>query len=127
MAKEVLGQFDPASTAIVAETQDLLRLALRRRDRPTIPVSGTSGAGMEAALVTLVEPGALALAAENGRFGLLFEEIAGHAGLRRVPVRSEDSILKASCTPCGTQAGAGCVRGIPLDTRNAVAACSDTS
>src|SRR5262249_35665045 len=57
MAAEVVGQFDPAFTAIMGETQDLLRQVFRSRNRCTFPVSGTSRAGMEAAVVSLIEPG----------------------------------------------------------------------
>ena len=80
MAQDLLGQFDPAFTVIMEETQAELRRLFQTRNRGTFPVSGTSRAGMEAAVVSLVEPGEVVLAVENGRFGRLFEEIARRAG-----------------------------------------------
>jgi aspartate aminotransferase-like enzyme len=80
MATALVGQFDPAFTRLMEETQDLLRRTFRTRNRYTFPVSATSRAGMEAAVVSLVEPGSPVLVVENGRFGLLFEDIAERAG-----------------------------------------------
>jgi aspartate aminotransferase-like enzyme len=88
MATPLVGQFDPAFTALMEETQELLRRAFRTRNRSTFPVPGTSRAGMEAAVVSLVEPGERVLVVENGRFGLLFEEIARRAGAEVAVVRT---------------------------------------
>jgi aspartate aminotransferase-like enzyme len=88
MATGLVGQFDPAFTSLMGETQDLLRQVFRTRNRATFPVPGTSRAGMEAAVVSLVEPGARVVVVENGRFGLLFEEIARRAGADVAVVRT---------------------------------------
>jgi (S)-ureidoglycine---glyoxylate transaminase len=88
MATGLVGQFDPSFSALMAETQELLRRAFRTRNRATFPVPGTSRAGMEAAVVSLVEPGERVLVVENGRFGLLFEEIARRAGAEVATVRA---------------------------------------
>ena len=88
MATGLVGQFDPAFTALMAETQDRLRHVFRTRNRSTFPVPGTSRAGMEAAVVSLVEPGERVVVVENGRFGLLFEEIARRAGAEVTVVRA---------------------------------------
>jgi aspartate aminotransferase-like enzyme len=63
----------------MAETQELLRRVFRTGYRAAFPVPGTSRAGQEAAVVSLVEPGERVLVIENGRFGLLFEEIPRRA------------------------------------------------
>jgi aspartate aminotransferase-like enzyme len=88
MATGLVGQFDPAFTALMGETQELLRQVFRTRNRSTFPVPGTSRAGMEAAVVSLVEPGERVLVVENGRFGLLFEEIARRAGAEVTVLRT---------------------------------------
>jgi len=88
MATGLVGQFDPAFTALMSETQDLLRQVLATRNRATFPVPGTSRAGMEAAVVSVVEPGERVVVVENGRFGLLFEEIARRAGADVAVVRA---------------------------------------
>src|SRR5262249_35676871 len=56
MAQDVLGQFDRAFTAMMIETQALLREVFQTKNGRTFPVSATSRAGMEAAVVSLVEP-----------------------------------------------------------------------
>ena len=88
MATGIVGQFDPAFTALMADTQDRLRQVFRTRNRSTFPVPGTSRAAMEAAVVSLVEPGERVVVVENGRFGLLFEEIARRAGAEVTVVRA---------------------------------------
>jgi aspartate aminotransferase-like enzyme len=88
MATGLVGQFDPAFTALMSETQDLLRQVFVTRNRATFPVPGTSRAGMEAAVVSAIEPGERVLVVENGRFGLLFEEIARRAGADVTVVRA---------------------------------------
>jgi aspartate aminotransferase-like enzyme len=88
MAADLVGQFDPAFTTLMAETQDLLRQVLRTTSPRTFPVPGTGRAGMEAAVVSLVEPGDPVLVVENGRFGLLFEDIARRAGAEVALVRA---------------------------------------
>ena len=88
MASPLVGQFDPAFTALMSETQDLLRRVFRTRNRATFPVPGTSRAGMEAAVVSVLEPGEHVLVVENGRFGVLFEDIARRAAAEVTPVRA---------------------------------------
>ncbi len=46
MATPLVGQFDPAFTALMGETQELLRRVFRTRNRATFPVPGTSRAGL---------------------------------------------------------------------------------
>src|SRR5574342_956485 len=88
MATGLVGQFDPAFTALMSETQESLRRVFQTRNRSTFPVPGTRRDGMEAAVVSLVEPGERVIVAENGRFGLLFEEIARRAGAEVTVVRT---------------------------------------
>ena len=57
MATPLLGQFDPEFTSIMSEVMALSRLAFQTANARTFPVSGTGRAGLEAALVSLVEPG----------------------------------------------------------------------
>src|SRR3954462_48782 len=76
MATPLLGQFDPEFTAIMNEVMDLSRFVFQTANARTYPVSGTGRAGMEAALVSLIEPGDRVVVGECGRFGLLLIEIA---------------------------------------------------
>ena len=89
MATPLLGQFDPAFTAIMTEVMELSRFVFETTNERTYPVSATGRAGMEAALVSLIEPGDRVVVGECGRFGLLLLEIAERCGAKVVPVRGE--------------------------------------
>ena len=89
MATPLLGQFDPEFTAIMNDVMDLSRFVFQTANARTFPVSGTGRAGMEAALVSLIEPGDRVVVGECGRFGLLLIEIAERCGAKVVPVRGE--------------------------------------
>jgi (S)-ureidoglycine---glyoxylate transaminase len=89
MATPLLGQFDPEFTAIMNEVMTLSRVVFQTENVRTYPVSGTGRAGMEAALVSLLEPGDRVIVGECGRFGLLLIEIAERCGADVVAVRAE--------------------------------------
>jgi (S)-ureidoglycine-glyoxylate aminotransferase len=89
MATPLLGQFDPEFTAIMNEVMTLSRVVFQTANPRTYPVSGTGRAGMEAALVSLIEPGDRVVIGECGRFGLLLIEIAERCGAEVVAVRGE--------------------------------------
>ena len=89
MSAPLLGQFDPDFTRIMSEVMALCRFAFQTEGVGTFPVSGTGRAALEAAVVSLVEPGERVVVGECGRFGLLLTEIARRAGAEVVPVRGE--------------------------------------
>ena len=89
MSTPLLGQFDPEFTAIMGEVVELSRFAFQTANERAFPVPGTGRAGLEAAIVSLVEPGDRVVVAECGRFGLLMIEIAERCGAEVVPVRGE--------------------------------------
>jgi (S)-ureidoglycine-glyoxylate aminotransferase len=89
MAAPLLGQFDPDFTAIMNEVMALTRFAFQTQNARAFPVPGTGRAGLEAAIVSLVEPGDRVVVGECGRFGLLLIEIAERCGAEVVPVRAE--------------------------------------
>ncbi len=89
MAAPVLGQFDPAFTAIMTEVMDLGRQVFRTRNPRTFSISGTGRAGMEAAIASLVEPGDRVLVANCGRFGDLFADLAKRYGAQVNQVTAE--------------------------------------
>ena len=75
MSADMLGQFDPEMTAYMTETMALYRQVFETQNRWTFLIDGTARAGIEAALVSLIEPGAKVLIVRSGRFGLLLTEI----------------------------------------------------
>ena len=102
MSAPLLGQFDPEFTAVMNEVMELLRQVFQTRNERAFPVPGTGRAGLEAAMVSLLEPGDRVVIGECGRFGLLMIEIAERCGADVVPVRAEwgriiepDAITKA--------------------------------
>ncbi|RXZ66842.1 pyridoxal-phosphate-dependent aminotransferase family protein [Agromyces albus] len=80
MSAQLIGQYDPAMTAYMNETMELYRGVFRTSNAATLLVDGTSRAGIEAAIVSLVAPGDRVLVPIFGRFGHLLAEIAGRAG-----------------------------------------------
>ncbi|GAA4176928.1 pyridoxal-phosphate-dependent aminotransferase family protein [Gryllotalpicola koreensis] len=80
MSAALVGQYDPVMTEYMAETQELYREVFRTRNAATLLVDGTSRAGIEAALVSLVSPGDRVLVPIFGRFGFLLQEIAERCG-----------------------------------------------
>jgi len=57
MSAQVVGYFDPVMIGIAGEIGRLLRLAFGTSNGATFPISGTGTAGMEAALINMLEPG----------------------------------------------------------------------
>ncbi|WNV79045.1 alanine--glyoxylate aminotransferase family protein [Bacillus atrophaeus] len=82
MGTPVVGQFDPAFTNIMNETMAMLRELFQTENRWAYPIDGTSRAGIEAVLASVIEPGDSVLIPIYGRFGLLLTEIAERYGAK---------------------------------------------
>src|SRR3954452_7418793 len=80
MGMPLLGHLDPEFVALMDETQVLLRHVFQTENRPTMAVSGTGSAGMEAVVVNLIEPGDKMLVCVNGVFGGRMVDVAERAG-----------------------------------------------
>jgi (S)-ureidoglycine-glyoxylate aminotransferase len=80
MSADLLGQFDPEFTAYMNETMALYRRVFMTENRWSFLIDGTARAAIEAALVSLIEPGATVLVVRSGRFGLLLTEIVERIG-----------------------------------------------
>ena len=89
MSTPVVGHLDPSFIEVMDETQELLREVLGTRNRMTIPISGTGSAGMEAAMVNLVEPGDRVVVGIAGVFGQRLAEQARRNGAEVVTVEAE--------------------------------------
>src|SRR6187402_1793200 len=76
MSAPFVGQYDPFMTAAMTDTQALYRSVWATRNDATVLIDGTSRAGIEAAIVSLVRPGDRVLVPVFGRFGHLLAEIA---------------------------------------------------
>jgi (S)-ureidoglycine-glyoxylate aminotransferase len=80
MSMPMLGQFDPAFTAYMNDTMELIRRVYRTTNQWSLLVDGTARAGIEAILVSLIAPGDKVLVPIFGRFGHLLGEIASRCG-----------------------------------------------
>lgn len=80
MASPVIGHLDPEFIALMDDVSEMLRKVFMTRNRVTFPVSGTGSAGMEAALVNLIEPGDSVVIGVNGVFGGRMADAARRAG-----------------------------------------------
>jgi len=89
MSADLLGQFDPEMTTLMNETMALYRDVFRTKNRWTFLIDGTARAGIEAALVSLIEPRSRVLIVRSGRFGLLLTEIVERIGADYITVDAE--------------------------------------
>jgi alanine-glyoxylate transaminase/serine-glyoxylate transaminase/serine-pyruvate transaminase len=109
MLSPVVGHLDPDFVSVMDDIKKLLRIVFQTTNEMTFPVSGTGSAGMEAALVNLIEEGDEVVVGVNGVFGERAADAAERLGgkVRRVeaewgmivePARLE-AALKAGSSP----------------------------
>lgn len=89
MAVPTIGHLDPEYLRIMDETRRMLREVFRTRNEMTLAVSGTGSAGMEAAVVNLIEPGDEMIVCVNGVFGTRMRDVAQRAGAAVHSVEAE--------------------------------------
>jgi alanine-glyoxylate transaminase/serine-glyoxylate transaminase/serine-pyruvate transaminase len=80
MGASLLGHLDPSFLGVMDDVRAMLREVFKTANTATLPVSGTGTAGMEAALVNVLEPGDTIVVATNGFFGDRLAEIASRTG-----------------------------------------------
>jgi alanine-glyoxylate transaminase/serine-glyoxylate transaminase/serine-pyruvate transaminase len=80
MAQPTVGHLDPVCLEVMDSVRRKLRQVFRTQNELTLAVSGTGTAGMECALVNLIEPGDKVLICTNGYFGERMVEIASRTG-----------------------------------------------
>jgi alanine-glyoxylate transaminase/serine-glyoxylate transaminase/serine-pyruvate transaminase len=97
LGRPLLGHLDPLFLKILDEVAERLRTVFDTTNRMTFAVSGTGSAGMEAALVNVLEPGDEVIVGVNGVFGGRMSEVASRAGAKVVRVEAEwGRIIEAS-------------------------------
>lgn len=89
MSYPILGQFDPEFTQLMNETMEMLRELFATSNEWAFPVDGTSRSGIEAVMVSLIEPGDTVLIPIYGRFGHLLVEIARRCGGHVITIEKE--------------------------------------
>ena len=88
MAAPLLGHLDPLFLQCMDDVQSLLRYVFETENRVTIPISATGSAGMEAALVNVIEPGDEVVVCINGVFGQRMRDIIERAGATPIVVEA---------------------------------------
>ncbi len=76
MSSQLIGQYDPAMTDYMNQVMALYRGVFRTENPRTMLIDGTSRAGIEAVLLSIIRPGDKVLVPVFGRFGHLLCEIA---------------------------------------------------
>src|SRR5262245_30418250 len=110
MAAPLLGHLDPLFLQCMDDVQSLLRYVFETENRVTIPISATGSAGMEAALVNVIEPGDDVVVSINGVFGERMRDIIERAGAKPVVVEAkwgealDVSKIKAALDSCKPRA-----------------------
>ncbi len=80
ISSALIGQYDPVMTGYMNQVQALYRDLLATKNEQTMLVDGTARAGIEAVLVSVLQPGDKVLVPVIGRFGHLLCEIAQRVG-----------------------------------------------
>ena len=80
LSTPMVGHLDPAFLGIMDDVQRLLRQIFQTTYPFTIAVSGTGSAGMEAAIINVVEPGDSVIVGVNGVFGTRLATVVERCG-----------------------------------------------
>lgn len=89
MSRPLVGHLDPEFLVLMDEIQEMLRAVFQTSNRMTFAIPGTGSAGMEAAMVNLVEPGDRVVVGVAGVFGQRLAEQARRNGAAVVTVETE--------------------------------------
>ena len=86
LARPTVGHLDPAFQDLMEEIKAALARLFNAPGHACVPLPAPGTAGMEAALMNLLEPGDRAVIAVNGVFGGRMADMAGRAGAEAVRV-----------------------------------------
>jgi alanine-glyoxylate transaminase/serine-glyoxylate transaminase/serine-pyruvate transaminase len=82
LSAPTVGHLDPYYLQLMSDMQGLLRKTFCTKNEMTFAVSGTGSAGMETAVVNLIEPGDSMIVCVNGVFGARMADVATRAGAK---------------------------------------------
>ncbi len=89
IGEHTLGHLDSDFLEIMNKTSSLLRYVFETENEITFPVSGTGSAGMEAAMVNMIEPGDKVIIAVCGVFGQRMVDVASRCGAKVIEVEAK--------------------------------------
>ncbi|MFB9136968.1 pyridoxal-phosphate-dependent aminotransferase family protein [Vibrio olivae] len=96
ISQSLIGQYDPVMTGYMNQVQALYRGVFQTENKQTMLVDGTARSGIEAVLVSVLQPGDKVLIPVIGRFGHLLCEIAQRVGAE---VKTIDIEWGEVCSP----------------------------
>jgi alanine-glyoxylate transaminase/serine-glyoxylate transaminase/serine-pyruvate transaminase len=86
LSRPTIGHLDPAFQGLMEEIKAALERVMNAPGYACLPLPAPGTAGMEAAMMNVLEPGDTALVAVNGQFGERMVDMAGRAGAEVVRV-----------------------------------------
>ena len=86
LARPTIGHLDPEFQNLMEEIKSALQRLFNAPDHACVPLPAPGTAGMEAAMMNLLEPGDRTVIAVNGAFGGRMADMAGRAGATVVTV-----------------------------------------
>lgn len=86
LARPTVGHLDPAFQGLMEDIKAALQRLFNAPDHACVPLPAPGTAGMEAAIMNLLEPGDRAVIAVNGAFGGRMADMADRAGAEVVTV-----------------------------------------
>jgi len=86
LSRPTIGHLDPAFQNLMEEIKAALAEVMKAPGYACLPLPAPGTAGMEAAMMNLLEPGDVAVVAVNGQFGERMVDMAGRAGAEVVRV-----------------------------------------
>ena len=89
LARPTIGHLDPQFQALMEDIKAGLQRLFNAPEHACVPLPAPGTAGMEAAIMNLLEPGDRAVIAVNGAFGGRMADMAGRAGAEVVTVDHE--------------------------------------
>jgi alanine-glyoxylate transaminase/serine-glyoxylate transaminase/serine-pyruvate transaminase len=89
LSRPTIGHLDPEFQALMEDIKAALARLLNAPDHACVPLPAPGTAGMEAAIMNLLEPGDRCVVAVNGAFGGRMVDMAGRAGASVVAVEHE--------------------------------------
>jgi alanine-glyoxylate transaminase/serine-glyoxylate transaminase/serine-pyruvate transaminase len=89
LSQPTIGHLDPEFIRLMDEVKSLLRYAFQTQNALTFPVSAPGSAGMECALINLIEPGDEVIVGINGVFAGRMKDIVERCG--GTPIAVEDT------------------------------------
>lgn len=86
LASPTVGHLDPYYLELMNDLQVMLRTLFNTTNQMTMAISGTGSAGMETAVVNLIEPGDKMVVCVNGVFGGRMADVARRAGAEVIQI-----------------------------------------